>query len=167
MKYDILIYPHPGLTTPAEPVTEFNDSLKQICDDLLETMYASNGIGLAATQVNVPLRILVVDTSEDRSKPRCFINPVIEFSEEKATDTEGCLSFPGLYIDVERSQTIKVTAQDETGKTTEIEADGLHARCLQHELDHLDGVVFIDHLSRFKRDRAVKKLEKYKKLMQE
>ena len=167
MKYKILIYPHPGLTTPAEPVTVFDDELKQTCQDLLETMYASNGIGLAATQVNLAKRILVLDTSEDRSHPRCFINPVISFGEEKATETEGCLSFPSLYIDVERSKNIKVTAVNESGNSTEIEADDLLARCLQHELDHLDGIVFTDRISRLKRERALKKLEKYKKQMLE
>ena len=163
MKYQILIYPHPGLTTPAEPVTVFDDELKQICQNLIETMYDSRGIGLAATQVNINKRILVLDTSEDNSQPRCFINPVITYGEETATETEGCLSFPGLYIDITRPQHIKVTAVDESGNSTEIEADGLLARCLQHELDHLDGMVFTDRLSRLKRDRALKKFEKYKK----
>ena len=159
----IVQYPDPILAKTAEVVTEFNDELKQLAADMAETMYAAPGIGLAANQVGVLKRIIVIDITEDHSDLRVFVNPeVVAHSEELEEFEEGCLSLKGLYEKVKRPDRVKVRAQDLDGKPFELEADGLLAVCVQHEIDHLHGVVFIDHLSRLKKDRAKVKLRKLK-----
>ena len=159
----IVQYPDPILAKTAEVVTEFNDELKQLAADMAEPMYAAPGIGLAANQVGVLKRIIVIDITEDHSDLRVFVNPeVVAHSEELEEFEEGCLSLKGLYEKVKRPERVKVRAQDLDGKPFELEADGLLAVCVQHEIDHLHGVVFIDHLSRLKKDRAKVKLRKLK-----
>ena len=159
----IVQYPDPILAKTAEVVTEFNDELNQLAADMAETMYAAPGIGLAANQVGVLKRIIVIDITEDHSDLRVFVNPeVVAHSEELEEFEEGCLSLKGLYEKVKRPERVKVRAQDLDGKPFELEADGLLAVCVQHEIDHLHGVVFIDHLSRLKKDRAKVKLRKLK-----
>lgn len=159
----IVQYPDPILAKTAEVVTEFNDELKQLAADMAETMYAAPGIGLAANQVGVLKRIIVIDITEDHSDLRVFVNPeVVAHSEELEEFEEGCLSLKGLYEKVKRPERVIVRAQDLDGKPFELEADGLLAVCVQHEIDHLHGVVFIDHLSRLKKDRAKVKLRKLK-----
>lgn len=160
----VLHYPDERLRTVASPVAEVNDEIRQLVKNMLETMYDENGIGLAATQVNVHKRVVVIDLSEDRNQPMVFINPEIT---EKSGDTsyeEGCLSVPQSYAKVERAASVHVKAQNEQGEWFELDADGLLAICLQHELDHLVGKLFIDHLSPLKRDRIKKKLEKEARL---
>lgn len=160
----ILQYPHPTLAAKAAPVTEFNDDLKTLAADMLETMYAAPGVGLAANQVNVLRRIVVLDVSEDKSGQMVLVNPEILSSGEELVDhEEGCLSLKGLYEHVKRPSTVKVRAQDLDGNPFEFDADGLLAVCVQHELDHLDGKVFIDHLSRMKKERARMKLLKLRR----
>ena len=156
----ILEFPDPRLRTRAEPVTTFDAALSKLVDDMFETMYAAPGIGLAASQVNVHRRLLVMDVTEDHSEPLVFINPEILSREEVGVMQEGCLSVPGFFDDVERAQRIKVRAQDRHGITFDRELSGLAAVCLQHEMDHLEGILFIDHLSRLKRNMALKKLKK-------
>ncbi len=163
----ILEYPDPRLRTRAVPVDTVDAGLRELIDDMLETMYAANGIGLAATQVNVHRRLLVADVSEGRGEPRVFINPVILSSEGTETSQEGCLSVPGYYDDVERAERIRVRAQDRDGRTFEADLDGLLAICVQHEIDHLDGKLFVDYLSEMKRQRVRKKMEKERKLRAE
>ncbi len=163
----ILEYPDPRLRTRAVPVDAVDARLRELIDDMLETMYAAKGIGLAATQVNVHLRFLVADISEGRSEPRVFINPEILARDGTETSQEGCLSVPGYYDDVERAARIRVRAQDRDGKAFEEELDGLLAICVQHEVDHLDGRLFVDYLSEMKRQRVRKKLEKERKLRAE
>ncbi len=153
----ILEYPDPRLRIRAEPVTEFDAQLRQLAADLLETMYAAPGIGLAATQVDVHKRILVVDVSEERNEPYCLINPEIVSAEGKVSYEEGCLSVPDVFESVERAERIEVSAFDENGERIEIEAEGLLAICIQHEMDHLEGKLFVDYLSALKRDRLKKK----------
>jgi peptide deformylase len=160
----ILEYPDPRLRTVAQPVDEVDDALRQLIDDMLETMYASQGIGLAATQVNVHKRLLVLDVSEDQDQPLALINPEIVAREEVCTTQEGCLSVPGIFDDVERAQRIRVRALDRHGEPFEIDAEGLLAVCIQHEMDHLEGKLFVDYLSELKRQRIRKKLEKDRKL---
>ncbi len=160
---DILEYPDPRLRTRAEPITVFDAVLVQRVKDMFETMYAAPGIGLAATQVNVHQRLLVMDVSQDRSAPMVFINPEILERREVGVMEEGCLSVPGYFDDVERAQYVKVRAQDQHGITFERELSGLEAVCLQHEMDHLDGKLFVDYLSLLKRDRVRRKLEKERK----
>ncbi|KPJ80208.1 MAG: peptide deformylase [Gammaproteobacteria bacterium SG8_30] len=160
----ILEYPDPRLRTVAQPVDEVDDALRQLIDDMLETMYASQGIGLAATQVNVHKRLLVLDVSEDQGQPLALINPEIVAREEVCTTQEGCLSVPGIFDDVERAQRIRVRALDRHGEPFEIDAEGLLAVCIQHEMDHLEGKLFVDYLSELKRQRIRKKLEKDRKL---
>ena len=158
---NILEFPDPRLRTIAKPVTEFDDALRQLIDDMFETMYEAPGIGLAATQVNVHLQVVVMDLSEDRSEPRVFINPTVEeLTHDMGQYQEGCLSVPGFYENVDRPLRIRVKAQDRDGKPYEMEAEGLLAVCVQHELDHLNGKLFVDYLSQLKRDRIKKKLEK-------
>lgn len=158
---EILEFPDPRLRTVAKPVENVDDELRKLIDDMFETMYAAPGIGLAATQVNVHKRLLVLDVSEDQSEPRVFINPQITpLTEELGSFEEGCLSVPGFHESVERPNRIRVKAVDRDGQEFEIEADGLLAVCLQHEIDHLDGKLFVDHISRLKRTRIRKKLEK-------
>lgn len=156
----ILEYPDPRLRIRAKPVTEFDAELRQLAADLLETMYAAPGIGLAATQVDVHKRILVVDVSEERNEPLCLVNPEIVRAEGQVSYEEGCLSVPDVFESVDRAEQIEVSALDENGERIEIEAEGLLAICIQHEMDHLDGKLFVDYLSVLKRDRLKKKTRK-------
>ena len=161
---NILEFPDPRLRTLAKPVTEFDDALRQLIDDMFETMYEAPGIGLAATQINVHKRVVVMDLSEDRSEPRVFINPVFsDESEEHSVYSEGCLSVPEQYADVTRPAEVTVDWQDEDGKHHQERMTGLMATCIQHEHDHLEGILFIDHLSRLKREMVLKKLAKLRK----
>ncbi len=153
----ILEYPDPRLRIRAEPVTEFDDDLRQLAADLLETMYAAPGIGLAATQVDVHKRVLVVDVSEERNEPFCLVNPEILSAEGQVSYEEGCLSVPDVFEAVDRAERIEVSALDPNGERIHIEAEGLLAICIQHEIDHLDGKLFVDYLSALKRDRLKKK----------
>jgi peptide deformylase len=160
-KLDILRYPDPKLQTVAKPVQAIDTRIRTLVADMLETMYDANGIGLAATQVNVHERVVVMDVSENRNAPIVLINPTITWmSPERIKGEEGCLSVPGIYDGVERAAAIKVTAQDADGNHQEIEADGLLAVCVQHELDHLMGKVFVEYLSILKRGRIKTKLLK-------
>jgi peptide deformylase len=163
----ILTAPDPRLKAVSEPVAEVDDEMKKLADDLLETMYAADGIGLAAVQVGVPRRMLVMDIAQAQGKrePMVFINPKIVWaSEENVTTEEGCLSVPEIWDDVERPAKIRAEYQDRDGNAQTLEADGLLACCLQHEMDHLDGVLFLDHLSKLKRSIALRKLAKAKRL---
>ncbi|MEZ5554323.1 peptide deformylase [Haliea sp.] len=158
---DILEFPDPRLRTRAEPVAAVTDATRTLVDDLFETMYAAPGIGLAATQVNVHQRVLVIDVSQDRSEPLVFINPeVTVLNPELGEYDEGCLSVPGFYETVQRPRRISVTALDRNGDAFSRELDGLLAVCLQHEIDHLDGKLFVDYISPVKRQRIRKKLQK-------
>ena len=162
---NILEYPDPRLRTLAQPVTEVNDEIRQLIDDMFETMYEAPGIGLAATQVDVHKQVIVMDLSEDKNEPRVFINPVIEtLTDDAGPYQEGCLSVPGFFEDVDRPLRVRVKALDRNGNPFELEAEGLLAVCIQHECDHLNGKLFVDYLSRLKRDRIRKKLEKQHKL---
>ncbi len=156
----ILEFPDPRLRTRAEPVRQFDDALQKLIADMLETMYAAPGIGLAATQVNVHKRLLVMDTSQDKSQPQVFINPEILARDGVEVSEEGCLSVPNVYEDVERAARVRVRAQDATGSVFERDIEGLDAVCLQHEMDHLAGKLFVDYLSSLKRERIRRKLEK-------
>jgi peptide deformylase len=153
----ILEYPDPRLRIRAEPVTEVDADIKRLVADMLETMYAAPGIGLAATQVDVHKRLLVVDVSEERNNPYCLINPEIVWSEGEYAGEEGCLSVPEYYDVVPRAKRIRVRALDETGRSVEIEAEDLLAVCIQHEMDHLEGKLFVDYLSELKRERLKRK----------
>ena len=160
-RLEILEFPDPRLRTIAEPVEQVDDALRQLIDDMFETMYDAPGIGLAATQVNVHKRLLVMDVSEQGDQPLVFINPeVTPVTVETKPYDEGCLSVPGFYETVERPDRVLIKALDRDGKPFEMEADGLLAVCIQHELDHLNGKLFVDYVSRLKRDRIRKKLEK-------
>ncbi len=160
-KLEILEFPDPRLRTVAKPVAAVNDQIRSLCDDMLETMYAAPGIGLAATQVNVHERIVVIDISEDQSEPLVLINPEIEpIDETREQMQEGCLSVPGFYEEVERFEKVRLKALDREGQPYELECDGLLAVCIQHELDHLNGKLFVDYLSALKRGRIKTKLEK-------
>ncbi len=170
----IYVAPHPVLKKIADPVTAgVTDDLRKLMDDMLDTMYATQGIGLAAPQVGVSKRILVLDVEQGaegenglatRGKPRCFVNPEILWtSEEQNIYNEGCLSVPGQYAEVERPEKVRVKYLDYDGTPQEIEADGLLATCLQHEMDHLNGILFVDHLSTLKRDMLLRKLKKWTK----
>ncbi|WP_105167177.1 peptide deformylase [Pseudoalteromonas sp. T1lg23B] len=163
-KLEVLRFPDERLRTVAKPVAEVNDEVRQIVKDMLETMYDENGIGLAATQVNIHQRIVVIDVSEERNEPRVLINPEITRKEGSTTSEEGCLSVPHSWAKVDRAETITVTALNEQGEQYSYDADGLLAICTQHELDHLMGKLFIDYLSPLKRQRIRKKLEKEAKL---
>lgn len=156
----ILEYPDPRLRTRAAPVTRFDAALKQQIADMFETMYAAPGIGLAATQVDWHHQLIVMDVSEDKQDPQVFINPEIVSREGKATGQEGCLSVPGIYDDVARAERVKVRYLDAAGATHERDLDGLLGVCVQHEMDHLSGKLFVDYLSELKRQRIRKKLEK-------
>ncbi|MFP4606742.1 MAG: peptide deformylase [Thiohalospira sp.] len=157
----VLHFPDPRLRTVAEPVTEVDDAIRQLIDDLFETMYEAPGIGLAATQVDVHKRVLVIDTSEDRNDPKAFINPEILQRDGIETMEEGCLSVPGIYEKVERADRVRVRSLDRNGEPFEEDLEGLTAVCLQHEMDHLEGKLFVDYLSELKRNRIRKKLEKH------
>ena len=160
----ILHHPDPRLRNKARPVTTFDSVLKSLIDDMLKTMYAAPGIGLAATQVNVHQRILVLDASPDKSSPMHFVNPKIVETEGLRETEEGCLSVPGVFETVERAECIALTAFDGAGSALKLEAEGLLAVCIQHEIDHLDGKLFIDYLSQLKQARIRKKLEKDQRL---
>ena len=158
---EILEFPDPRLRTRARPVAAVTADTRDLIDDMFETMYAAPGIGLAATQINVHERLLVIDISEDRSDPQVFINPeVTVIDPELGEYDEGCLSVPGFYETINRPQKVQVTALDRDGKSFTRELEGLLAICLQHEIDHLDGKLFVDYLSPLKRTRIRKKLEK-------
>lgn len=182
---EILEVPDPRLKTVSKPVDVFDDALKALAADMFETMYAANGIGLAAIQVGEPIRLLVIDLQPDDpdaepevcdhgghqhthqptlKEPRVFVNPeILEPAEELNTYQEGCLSVPEIYADVERPKTCRVRWQDLDGNVHEEAMEGMMATCIQHEMDHLEGILFIDHLSRLKRTMALKKLEKLRK----
>lgn len=157
---EILHYPDPRLRNEAKPVTEVDAEIQQLVKDMFETMYDAPGIGLASIQVNVPRRVIVVDVSEEQDQPLCFINPEVVETEGEETMDEGCLSVPGFYETVQRAEKIRVKALNEKGETFEMDADGLLAVCIQHEIDHLDGKLFVDYISPLKRNRIRKKLEK-------
>jgi peptide deformylase len=159
-KLAILRYPDPRLYTRAVPVQRFDQGLRQLVQDMAETMYAAPGIGLAATQVDVHQRLLIIDLSEARDQLQVYINPEITQRAGQQQLEEGCLSVPGIYDAVQRAEQIRVRAQDLDGQWFEQHAEGLLAVCIQHEIDHLDGKVFVDYLSRLKRDRIKTKLIK-------
>ena len=183
---EILEVPDPRLKTVSTPVTEFDDELRTLVDDMFETMYAAHGIGLAAIQVGVPKRVLVIDLQPEdedaepvpcdhdghahthqptRKEPRIFINPeILDPSDETKDYQEGCLSVPDIYADVDRPAKCRVRWQDLDGETHEEVMEGLDAVCIQHEMDHLEGILFIDHLSRLKRKMVLKKLDKLRKV---
>ncbi len=159
-KLVILEYPDPRLRTKAESVSAVDDALRQFVDDLLETMYAAHGVGLAATQVDVHKRLVVIDVSDERITPLILIFPVILAAEGRAPVEEGCLSLPGIYDKLQRATHIRVRALGRDGQPFEMDADGLLAVCIQHEMDHLDGKLFVDYLSELKRQLIRRRLEK-------
>jgi peptide deformylase len=184
--HEILEVPDPRLKTVSTPVEKFDSELKTLVADMFETMYAAHGIGLAAIQIGVPLRVLVIDLQPEdpdaepevctahgghehthqpvKKEPRIFVNPeILDPAEDLSTYQEGCLSVPDIYADVDRPKTCRVRWQDLDGNVHEEEMEGLMATCIQHEMDHLEGILFIDHLSRLKRNMALKKLEKLRK----
>ena len=164
MLLTILTHPDPRLTTVAKPVAKIDQRIKTLVDDMLETMYHANGVGLAATQINVHERVVVIDVSEARDQALVLINPEITwFSPEKQKNDEGCLSVPDIYDGVERSIEVHAQALDQHGQLQKYQADGLLAICIQHELDHLLGKVFVDYLSPLKRNRITSKLLKAQK----
>ena len=166
-KRPIIWAPDPVLKTKCTPVPAVDDEIRTLMDDMLDTMYAAPGIGLAAPQIGVTKRVIVVDVSEkdEPRAPLCLANPEIVWkSDETAPHEEGCLSLPDLYADVERPVAVKVRYLDRDGASQELEADGLLAICLQHEIDHIDGVLFVDHLSALKRNMFLKKMVKAKKV---
>lgn len=157
---EILVYPDERLRTVAKPVKTVDDRIRELVKDMLETMYDANGIGLAATQVDVHEQVIVMDLSEERNSPLVLINPnIVERNGEQVYD-EGCLSIPEYYAPVKRAEHIIITAMDAQGEIFELEAEGLQAVCIQHEMDHLAGKVFVDYLSRLKQDRVRKKMVK-------
>lgn len=167
-KLPILEFPDERLRTKAVPVETVDDEVRQLVDDMLETMYDARGIGLAATQIDVHRRVVVMDVSEDNSQPLVLINPrYTPIGEEQEPLSEGCLSIPEYYAEVPRYLKVKLDALDRNGEAYELEADGLLAHCIQHEYDHLEGVLFVDYLSALKRDRVMKKMQKRHKLMQD
>ena len=159
-RLDILHFPDPRLRRRAEPVGVVDDHVRHLIDDMLDTMYDAPGIGLSAPQVNVAKRVITIDVSKDRSDPLCLVNPEIRAVSGEMETEEGCLSVPGVYETVQRAERIRVCTLDRDGRAREIEAEGLLAACLQHEIDHLDGRLFVDYLSRLKRQRIRKKAEK-------
>ena len=161
---NILRFPDKRLRTKAVPVEAVTDATRKILNDMLETMYEAPGIGLAATQVNVHQQMVVIDVSETKDQPLCLINPVITHSDGEEVSEEGCLSVPEYYAEVQRAETITVKALDKDGKEFTLDADGLLAVCIQHELDHLKGKLFVDYLSPLKQKRLLKKIEKQAKL---
>jgi peptide deformylase len=159
----LIILPDPLLRQQSKPVEQVDDEISRLADDMLETMYDAPGIGLAAIQIGVPRRMLVIDVSreDEDNKPVVFINPeILKVSDEVSTYEEGCLSIPDYYAEVERPASLTVSYIDRDGKKQTVEADGLLATCLQHEIDHLNGILFIDHISRLKRDMVIKKFTK-------
>lgn len=160
----ILHYPDPRLRRVAAPVARVDDEVRRLLDDMAETMYQAPGIGLAAVQVDVPLRAVVIDISPERNALHEFVNPEIVMRDGVHIMEEGCLSVPGIYDTVQRAQQVRVRALDRNGNPFELDADGLLAVCIQHEIDHLDGKVFVDYLSRLKQQRIRKKLEKQQRI---
>tara|TARA_R110002096_G_scaffold141847_1_gene296823 strand:+ start:969 stop:1505 length:537 start_codon:yes stop_codon:yes gene_type:complete len=160
---EILHFPDPRLRLKARPVTQVDDQVRQMVKDMYETMYQAPGIGLAATQVNIQLEVIVIDVSENKDQPLCLINPEIIDSSGTEEMQEGCLSVPGFYENVTRSERVKIQALNENGESFELEADDLLAVCIQHEMDHLQGKLFVDYLSPLKRQRIKKKLVKLEK----
>ena len=165
-RLEILEFPDPRLRTRARPVETFDDELRALVDDMLETMHEANGIGLAATQVNRHIRLLVLDVSEEQNDPKVYINPRIVDEQGSQLCEEGCLSVPGIYANVQRAETIRVEAEDRHGVTFQEDASGIHAVCLQHEMDHLEGRLFVDYLSPLKRQMVKKKLAKQRRQQQ-
>jgi peptide deformylase len=159
----ILEYPDPRLRTRAKPVTQFDAELHKLIDDMFETMYAAPGIGLAATQIDVHQRLVVIDVSKDSNEPLVFINPEILSREGEEVSEEGCLSVPENFADVKRAAKVRVRAQDRNGEFFERDYDDVLAVCIQHEMDHLEGKLFVDYLSDLKRERIRKKLDKERK----
>ena len=159
-RLEILHYPDPRLRRRAEPVSAVDASVQRLIDDMFETMYDAPGIGLSAPQVNVAKRVVTIDLSQDRSAPLCLVNPEVLTTDGETETEEGCLSVPGVYETVKRPERIRVGSLDREGRSREIEAEGLLAVCIQHEIDHLDGRLFVDYLSRLKRQRIRKKAEK-------
>ncbi len=159
----ILHFPDPTLRNTCEPVEQVDDDIRTLIDDMLETMYDAPGIGLAAPQVAVFKRVIVVDISEDKSAPMALVNPELLETRGKEKMEEGCLSVPGIYEPVERAEWIRVRALDRHGNAVELEVDGLAAVCIQHEIDHLEGKLFVDYLSVLKRKRIQKKMEKQRR----
>ncbi|MBL4638852.1 MAG: peptide deformylase [Proteobacteria bacterium] len=160
---NILRFPDPRLRNKATPIKEVTDKIRQLADDMLETMYEAPGVGLAAIQVNVKKRLIVIDISEDKSQPLVLINPEVISSEGEREHEEGCLSVPEAYEMVTRADKVRVKALDRDGKEIEFDADDLLATCVQHEIDHLEGKLFVDYLSNLKRQRIKKRLEKHLK----
>lgn len=163
-KLTILRYPDPRLHTVAKPVTQVDDRIRRLIDDMFETMYAADGVGLAASQVDVHEQVVVIDTSEARDQPLVLINPeLLSASEERVIDDEGCLSVPSIYDKVSRAARVRVRALGREGETVEFDAEGLLSKCVQHEMDHLKGKVFVEYLSPLKRDRIRTKLLKQRR----
>lgn len=160
----ILEFPDERLRKSAAKVKEVDKKIKQLVEDMTQTMYQAKGIGLAATQVNVQLQVIVIDISEEKNAPLCFINPVLLNKEGREESEEGCLSVPGFFENVSRAERINISAWDKQGKAFELEATGLLAVCIQHEMDHLQGKLFVDYLSSLKRQRIKQKLEKIHRL---
>lgn len=160
---DILHFPDMRLRTQAKPVKQFDNTIKTIVADMFETMYQAPGIGLAATQVNIHQQIVVIDISKEKNQPLCLINPKITEKEGLEISEEGCLSVPEYYAEIKRAECIKLTAMDQNGQLFEKEVDGLLAVCIQHELDHLKGKLFIDYLSPLKQQRVRNKMKKMAK----
>jgi len=160
---EILHFPDPRLRLKAKPVAQVDDQVRQMVKDMFETMYDAPGIGLAATQVNIQLEVIVIDVSENNDEPLCLINPKIVAQDGTEEMEEGCLSVPGFYESVTRAGSVKIQALNKDGDTFELTADGLLAVCIQHEMDHLQGKLFVDYLSPLKRQRIKKKLEKLEK----
>jgi peptide deformylase len=159
----ILEYPDPRLRTKAKPVEVFDAALAKLVEDMFETMYLAPGVGLAATQVDVHKRLIVMDVSEGKNQPQVFCNPELLAQEGVGVTEEGCLSVPGIFDEVKRAAKVRARAQDVNGKTFEVDLDGLASVCLQHEMDHLEGKLFVDYLSDLKRERIRKKLDKDRK----
>ena len=164
---DILHFPDPRLRIKAKPIATVTDSHRRLAQDMLATMYAAPGIGLAATQVGVDQRLIVVDVSEHGDQPQVFLNPELLAKEGTEVMQEGCLSVPGVYEEVERAERVRVRVMDLDGKSREFDADGLLAVCIQHEIDHLDGKLFVDYLSDLKRQRIRKRIEKEERELKE
>ncbi len=161
---DILQYPDPRLRNKAQPVDAVDEQIRTLIDDMLETMYTAPGVGLAASQVDVHKRIIVIDVSENRDEPHAFINPELQVDGEPVETEEGCLSLPGIYEPVTRLERVRVESIDRNGQPTTLEAEGMLAVCIQHECDHLEGKLFVDYLSSLKRMRIRKKLQKQQRI---
>ena len=164
MKLPILQFPHPFLKKAVPAVEAIDTVIVAHLDNMLETMYDENGVGLAATQVHIPWQLIVIDVSENRDSPLFLINPSIIKAEQDILSEEGCLSFPGIYVKVRRKETVTVEYLDRTGETKQLTADGLLSICLQHEIDHLKGITFFDHLSPLKQSFVLKKMKKQGKI---